>query len=44
MILKLLFVVSFSDSFIYIYICIIMRDNVAYEGFGVLDYFKKALI
>ena len=36
MFLKLLFVVSFSD--LYIYICFIIRYNVAYEGFSVLDF------
>ena len=25
-------------AFAYIYICFIIRDNVAYEGFRVLDY------
>ena len=35
--LKLPFAVSFSVLYTYIYICIIIRDNVAYGGFRVLD-------
>ena len=35
---KILLYIYTIMYYIYIFICIIIRDNVAYEGFRVLDY------